>query len=111
VHDDGWPHPLDEGCRHAGCQQVVAPVVDHLGAHPVDAPVAQDVLPDQPARAGDQGDGGHDGASLSRFEMTETGSGHSMFTVGSLQRRLRAPSGTYGALITYVSEVSSSSVW
>ena len=94
VDDDRGSLALDERRRGAGPQQIVERMVDGLRGEPVDVPLREDVPADQPARTGDQGDGGHGGASRSRCEITLTGSGQAMFTVGSSQRRLRALAGT-----------------
>ena len=91
---DRRPGALHECGGNAGSKQIAAPVVDSLGDQAVDVPLLEDVPADQSTGAGDQGDGGHSGASRSRAEIAVTGSGQPIPTVGSSKRRLRALSAT-----------------
>jgi hypothetical protein len=100
MDDDRRPGALHECGGTTGLEQVVAPVIDGLGGEALDVPLLEDAASDQAARAGDQGEGGQSGASRSRSEMTATGSGQSMPTVGSSQRRLRALAALYGVPMT-----------
>ena len=90
MNDDLRPVSLDQLCRNSWFQKVILLV---LGDHQVDVkkvPVLYDMSAEETRCAGDQGPGGHCGASRSRSDMALTGSGHSTPMVGSRHNSERA---------------------